>query len=122
MTLGFEDLFEFGQQFLGTLREELAEYGISTDPTIQLVATEGPLCYYNLQDRNIYLSLPDPNKPVGKLLIIFLRSLLSCPTDEELLRFFRMFVPWAIAHELAHHLRHKYGQFSTLPWQEEQVA
>jgi CRP-like cAMP-binding protein len=120
--MAFAELFDFGQQCFKDLVAELAEYDITVEPTTQLVAAEGPLCYYNLQDRNIYLSVPDPDKPTGKLMILFLRSLLSCKSDDDLLRFFKVFIPWAVAHELAHHLRHKYGQFGTYLWHEEQIA
>jgi len=82
----------------------------------------GLLCYYSLEDRQIYLSVPDFGQPVGKLQALFLRSLLGCESNEELVRFFELLIPHVVAHEMAHHYRHRYGLFGDSLWQEEQVA
>jgi hypothetical protein len=52
-----------------------------------------------------------------------LRSILNCPSTDELLRFLHLFIPCVIAHELAHHYRHRYGVFNFANlWEEEQIA
>ncbi|MCB9106942.1 MAG: hypothetical protein H6633_22255 [Anaerolineales bacterium] len=46
---------------------EFAAYGLEADPGIELRQGNGVLCYYSLEDRHIYLSVPDFSRPVGKL-------------------------------------------------------
>mgnify|MGYP001191608911 CR=1 FL=1 len=116
------DLFALGQQYFRQFLDEFASYGLQSDPGIELRRGKGMLCYYSLEDRHIYLSVPDLASPVGKLQALFFRSLLGCETDDELLYFFRLFIPHIIAHELTHHFRQRYGLFGKSLWHEEQVA
>jgi hypothetical protein len=116
------DLFSLGQKHFRAFLAECAGYGIQADPDLELRPGSGLLCYYSLQDRHIYLSVPDLSQPTGKLQALFLRSLLGCESNAELLRFLQLFIPHVIAHELAHHYRHRYGLFGHSLWQEEQVA
>lgn len=116
------DLFALGQKHFDAFIQEFASYGLQADPGIELRRGTGLLCYYSLEDRHIYLSVPDLTKPVGKLQTLLLRSLLGCESNEELLRFFQLFIPHVIAHEMAHHYRHRYGLFGDSLWYEEQVA
>ncbi len=116
------DLFDLGQKYFKAFIEEFTSYGIQADPGIELRKGNGMLCYYSMEDRNIYLAVPDFSSPTGKLQALFFRSLLDCDSNEELLRFFHLFIPHIIAHELAHHYRQRYGLFGDSLWQEEQVA
>ncbi len=116
------NLFELGQTCFKQFLAEFAAYGIEADPAIELRRGTGMLCYYDLADHHIYLSVPDLASPVGKLQALFFRSLLGCDTADELLYFFRLFIPHIIAHELTHHLRQRYGLFGQSLWLEEQVA
>lgn len=116
-------LFELGQKYFNAFKEEFAGYGLEASPRLGLKKGEGLLCYYNLDDEQIYLSVPDLNSPLGKLQAVFLQSLLGCESKEELLRFFELFIPHVIAHEMAHHYRHRRGLFDkTNLWREEQIA
>lgn len=116
------DLFQLGQKHFHAFKQEFAAYGVEADPDLNLHRGTGLLCYYNLEDRQIYLSVPDLSQPVGKLQALFLRSLLGCETNEALVRFFELLIPHVVAHEMAHHYRHRYGLFGDSLWQEEQVA
>ena len=117
------NLFELGQNCFDDLIKEFAIYDIDTRPGIELRKGTGLLCYYNREDQNIYLSVPDLGEPAGKLQALFLRSLLRCESHAELMRFFQLLMPQVIAHELAHHLRDLYQRFDTANmWYEEQVA
>lgn len=116
------DLFALGQRHFHNFLAEFAAYGLQADPGIELRRGTGLLCYYSLEERHIYLSVPDFSQPTGKLQALFLRSLLGCESNEELLRFFHLMIPHVIAHELAHHYRHRYGLFGQSLWQEEQIA
>ena len=116
------DLFALGQKYFSAFLAEFASYGLEADPGIELRKGTGILCYYSFDDRHIYLSAPDLNDPIGRLHALLLRSMVGCSSDEELLRFFRLFIPYVIAHELAHHYRHRAGLFGDSLWNEEQVA
>ena len=54
--------------------QEFATYGIHADSEIALCRGTGMLCYYDLKDGHIYLSLPDLDAPEGRLHMLFLRS------------------------------------------------
>ncbi len=116
------DLFELGRTHFEAFVAEFASYGLQADPGLELRPGSGLLCYYSLDDRQIYLAVPALNQPEGKLQALFLRSILGCRDKAELLRFFQLFIPHVIAHELAHHYRHRYGLFGASLWQEEQIA
>ncbi|GIV98383.1 MAG: hypothetical protein KatS3mg057_3040 [Herpetosiphonaceae bacterium] len=116
------DLFELGKTCLASFIREFETYGIAADPNLELRRGTGMLCYYDFKDRQIYFSLPDLNQPEGKLHLLMLRSLLAAENNEDLLRFLRMFIPQIIAHELAHHFRHRYGLLTNDMWREEQIA
>jgi hypothetical protein len=116
------DLFELGKRSFEEHCRELARYGIAVDPKMEVRRGKGVLCYYSLEDGHIYLSLPDPTHSLGKLQAMVLASNLSLSGEEELIRLFEVFIPHLVAHEIAHHLRHKYGVFGDSRWEEEQVA
>jgi hypothetical protein len=116
------DLFALGKQAFSAFVAELAEHGIPVDPALALRRGDGVMSHYSLPDRKIYLSVPDPSTPVGKLQAMVLTSVLCCRDEAELFDLFELFVPRLVAHELAHHLRHLHGRFGDSPWEEEQVA
>ena len=117
------DLFELGQKHFRRFVNEFASYGIKADPKLEMRRGQGILCYYSLEDRQIYLSVPDLAAPTGKLQALLLRGLLGCESNEDLIYFFRLFLPHIVAHELTHHYRHRYNKFDPDNlWHEEQVA
>ncbi len=116
------DLFKLGQHYLDAFIQEFAAYGIHTGSDIELCRGTGMLCYYDLEDGHIYLSLPDLDTPAGKLHMLFLRSLLSCQSNQEVAELFRLLLPQVVAHELAHCFRHRRGLFTDDLWHEEQIA
>lgn len=115
-------LFEQARECFARLRAEFAVYGLEIDPAMELREGSGLLCYYDLGDGHIYLSLPDVARPVGKLQALYMRSLLGLQTTDELFRLLGVFMPSIMAHEIAHHFRHRSGQFGSDLWHEEQVA
>jgi hypothetical protein len=115
-------LFALGQHYFNQFIAEFAAYGLQADPGLELRRGSGLLCYYNLEDRHIYLSVPDLSNPLGKLQALLMRGLLGCDSHDDMLRFFHLMIPHVIAHELAHHYRHRYGRFGGSLWQEEQIA
>jgi hypothetical protein len=116
------DLFNLSIQYFQTLTGEFARYGLVVRPDLELRPSEGLLCYYNLNDGHIYMSLPDTTTPRGKLQLILLRSMFNCETNNEVFRFLHLISYWLIAHEMAHHFRHANGMFGNNLWQEEHIA
>ncbi|MCF2151400.1 hypothetical protein IQ276_034300 [Desmonostoc muscorum LEGE 12446] len=116
------NLFDLAQQYFYLIKQEYAEYGIQVNPATRLHPTTGFLSYYDLQDKQIYLSLPDHISSATKLRQLLLRSLYGFGTNEELYTLARLLLPHTIAHELAHALRHDCGLFSNNLWHEEQLA
>jgi Cyclic nucleotide-binding domain len=116
------DLFALGKRVFDAFVVELREHGIEVDPSLALRRGDGVMSHYSLPDKKIYLSVPDPSTPVGKLQAMVLTSILSCRDQVEMLSLFEIFIPRLIAHEIAHHLRHHHGRFGESPWEEEQVA
>ncbi len=117
-----DDLFAFARDCLARFVTELADLGLPVDRDLELRRGRELLCYYCLADGRIYLTLPDPSVPGGKLHALVLRSLMACDSDEELQRFIRLVLPVTMAHELGHHLRHRLGRFGDDRWREEEVA
>lgn len=116
------DLFALGKRVFDNFVNELREQGIEVHPSLALRRGDGVMSHYSLPDQKIYLSVPDPSTPVGKLQAMVLTSVLSCKDEAEMLSLFELFVPRLIAHEIAHHLRHHHGRFGESPWEEEQIA
>ncbi|MBP7693764.1 MAG: hypothetical protein KA764_17715, partial [Anaerolineales bacterium] len=116
-------LFAYAQLCFHNFLDEFAQYGLAVDPDLELRQGGGVLCYYDMKDRQIYMSVPNLAEPVGKLHLLFLRSLLKCETQSDLWQLFYLLIPHVIAHELAHHFRHRAGKFmADNLWHEEQVA
>lgn len=116
------DLFALGTHYFELFTKELAAYGVPADATMEIRRGKGMLCYYDTTDGHIYLSVPDLTTPMGRLNLMVLRAYLGAKTEDEVLRFFGLFIPRLISHELGHHLRHKHGRFGANYWEEEQLA
>jgi hypothetical protein len=122
MSTSAVDLFELGRQSLHILGEELLAYGVSINPQLELRRGDGLLCHYNLQDGHIYLSQPDPATERGKFVLLLLHALLGFDSTDEVMRLLELITPWLIAHEVGHHLRHRYGLFEPQIDDEERIA
>ncbi len=73
----------------------------------------GLLCYYDLTDRQIYLSMPDLKAPTGLQLMI-LRQMIGAENIDTLMRFLAIFIPFVVAHEMTHHFRYRYGSLAKI--------
>jgi len=114
---GPSDLFRFAQETFQRLKREFAAYGLLTNPRLELLRGNGLMCYSDLSDGNMYVSVPDLTEQADVL-----RSLTGCRDDAQMSRIFQLLLPWGIAHELAHHYRREHGLFGTSMWKEEQLA
>lgn len=115
-------LFQIGQDAFSEFVRELQRYGVLVDPSLELRKGEGMWCRYDMKERQIYLSVPNTEEPGGKLYLLYLRSLLCCESNAEFMQLSEFLIPYFVAHEMGHHLRHRYGQFTDNAWHEEQVA
>ena len=115
-------LFAQAQAELEVCRRILAHHGLHIDPATVLVRGEGLLFFYEPSTRRICLALPDTSSPMGVLQATLMRTLMGCPDNTTLARLIAAMLPWSLAHELGHALRHQYGHFGMDPWVEEQVA
>lgn len=117
-----DPLFELGRRTLHTLRHDLAHYQIDVAPSLELRRGTSALSYYNLQDGQIYLSTPNPQASRGKFQILLFRSVVQLDSDTDVYRLLELLIPWLIAHEIGHHLRHRAGRLGQDIWQEERIA
>ncbi len=101
---------------------EFAAHGARVAPGLELRHGEGMLCTCDLRDGHIYVALPQRSDPTSKLKGLFLRSLLGCESEAELVRLLGLLLPWLLAHELAHHCRWHLKLFTDDHWLEEQIA
>ncbi len=115
-------LWGVARQSLLALTDGLASYGAYVDDGLELRAGVGLLCHYSMQDRHIYLALPDLHNASGKFMLFLLRSVVNFDENAHVMRLVELLLPWMVAHEIGHHLRHKYGLFGPLLWEEEAIA
>lgn len=119
----FAELFELGRRTLDDVREACLACAVDLDPAIDVRRTESLCSYYDLNDRHIHLGIPDTTTPEGRLAATVLAALLGCESRDELAELLWLFIPRIVAHEVGHHLRHRYGRFDAAnPWFEEQIA
>lgn len=116
------NLFAWGQKTLDQYRRKLEASGLELPAGLKLVPSKGILCFYNPDDGNIHLSVPDWDDPSAPLYVMFMGSMFSAESEDALVHFLDLFVPRVLAHELGHALRDRYGRFSTNYWEEEQIA
>lgn len=116
------DLFALAKHIFQGLVSEFNTYGIELESSLEPRKGTGLFCSYDLKSGHLYLALPEPGSPLGRVQILFLKALLNVEDDECLFRFISFFLPRALAHELGHYLRHKFGTFTEDRWYEEQVA
>jgi hypothetical protein len=119
---GLFDLEEAVHAEFKRLVAELAAHGARVAPGLELRRGEGMLCTCDLKDGHIYVALPQRGDPTAKLKVLFLRSLLGCSSEAELVRMLHLLMPWLLAHELGHHCRWHLGLFGKDLWLEEQIA
>lgn len=118
----FEALFDLAQEELKHVTEEFAAYGVQVKPGLEVRRAEEPAYFYDAQSGHIYIFIPTLGTFTGILYTLFLASLFGCDNNQELIGIFRLWIPFLIAHEVAHSVRDYYGLASTDLWAEEQVA
>jgi hypothetical protein len=102
--------------------EDLASAGIATDPALCLETSHGMVSYYDRSRALISVAVPGRSGPGAALQRLTVRSLLGLTDDRMVEALFRFAIPFTVAHELGHHLRHVHRRFGDDLWHEEQVA
>lgn len=114
--------FEQAEAWLVYFKQRFAELGIIANPELQLVEGGSLLCYYEFDTQQILLSFPEPSNPKSLLHRLMLKEILAIKSDQEFILFLQRLLPYVIAHELTHHLRHYYRLLSNDTWKEEIIA
>ncbi len=102
--------------------QDLDAAGIATDPALRLETTNGVVSYYDRSRAVISIATPGDSGRAAGLQRLAARSMLGLRDDRTLEELFRFAIPFTVAHELGHHLRHFHGRFGGDIWHEEQVA
>lgn len=100
----------------------LKGYGVAPDPALRLVPGDSPSPYYDPATKCIGLALPDAVTIEGRLYWLFAARALGLSTKEEAMAAVFDELPWLIAHEITHHLRHHFHAPNDSNFIEEQVA
>ncbi|MGB0388586.1 MAG: hypothetical protein ACPGWR_27515 [Ardenticatenaceae bacterium] len=113
-----------------TLAEEIlhevvatyARYGAVCTPTLRIVLEGGPIPSYNIQKGQIEFYLPDPTTGVGRLCWLYYQNLCGAVDLYDTQATIESHLPLIIAHEVAHHLRFRYGVLAESQWREEEIV
>ena len=117
-----DDWFALGEAIFAEVVALLARYGVELDPALRFERSEAPTPSYRPSTRTIRFGIPDPTTPKGRLYWYFVQHLVGAPDLPAVQRAMELPLPWAVAHEVAHHLRHHYGAPVDNDFVEEQVA
>ncbi|HEY1011334.1 MAG TPA: hypothetical protein VGE07_01435 [Herpetosiphonaceae bacterium] len=113
---------EDARRWVGRFTAALADFDIAPSPRLAIVAGAHLLCAYQFETETIAISFPEQGDPKTMLHRLLLRELLACASDADLERFLRCLLPYVVAHELVHHLRHRRGLLTDDSWREEEIA
>ncbi len=108
--------------YLETFVAALRDHGVDVDPALSIEVSSGLVSYYDLAVKRISVAVPRRTGPGAALQMLYLRTLLGYDTVDEVEELLAFSLPIAVAHELGHHLRHRYGRFGSDLWREEQIA
>jgi HEAT repeat protein len=116
------DWLALAREILAEISRALARYGVAPDSRLRVIAGDAPMPYYEHSTLTIGLALPDSTTAVGRLFWMFVARSQERRGVEEGMAVLPEQLPFLLAHELAHHLRHRYDADSGDNFLEEQVA
>ena len=126
MSAGQEDQgdgwFAEARRLLDDAVAAVARYGAEPDPELRLVRSDGLVPWYDPATRTIALGRPDAAAPDGRLARLVAARLWGAATVDEAVASYAVQLPLMVAHELGHHLRHRYGAPQDDAFVEEQAA
>jgi len=118
----YDNLFDASKSLMKELVVFLNDRGLDTKGGVEVEKANSFLCYYCLNEKKIFLSLPDQSSPFFKIQLEMFKSMLGLKKNSDLFEFVYLFLPWILFHEFGHLLRDRYGKFGEDLWQEEQLA
>lgn len=102
--------------------QSVARFGIRPSPDLKLVTSDSAFPYYEHATQTIYVGMPDPETGAGRLYWLFVSRLTAAADLADAIESAGVQLPFLIAHEATHHLRHHYGAPTDNDFVEEQVA
>jgi hypothetical protein len=99
-----------------------ARAGHPAAPTLQLVSEPNAYPLYDYAEEVIRFGLPGGDDLSGLMFWAYYAGLLGMERPVEAMRFGALVLPVVMAHEVAHHLRHRAGTHTGDHFVEEQVA
>jgi hypothetical protein len=109
------------RQHFARLCAVLAEHGVRPAPDLELHSVPGPISHYDFARRHIYIGTYRHDDAAAQLMMRYLGSILGLD-DQPVRELFDLLLPWSLAHEYAHHLRHHEGLFGADRGREEMIA
>ena len=116
------DWYALGQEIFHDVVGSLTRYGVHIHPQLRFVPAESPTPYYEPAALTIGFGVPDPTTVKGRLYWYFLQHLVGAANLSEVQTSMEMVLPWTVAHEVMHHLRHHYQAPIESDFVEEQVV
>jgi HEAT repeat protein len=116
------DWYALGQEIFHDVVGSLTRYGVHIHPQLRFVPAESPTPYYAPAALTIGFGIPDPTTVKGRLYWYFLQHLVGAANLSEVQTSMEMVLPWTVAHEVMHHLRHHYQAPIESDFVEEQVV
>src|SRR5215212_4279782 len=117
-----DDWYALGQEIFDDVVHALSRYGVHVHPQLRFVAAESPTPYYEPAALTIGFGVPDPTTAKGRLYWYFLQHLVGAANLSEVQVSMEVVLPWTVAHEVMHHLRHHYRAPTESDFIEEQVV
>jgi HEAT repeat protein len=114
--------FALGEAVFRHVVRALSRHGVRTHPELRFVQADAPTPYYEPATRTIQFGVADPATPKGRLYWYFFQHLVGAADLTAVQRTIDVTLPWGVAHEVAHHLRHHYHAPIDNDFIEEQVA
>lgn len=100
----------------------VSRFGATPDPALRIELSDAPGAHYEPSTKTIRVGMPDPSTIKGRLHWLFTARLLGLESVEEAVVATAHQLPFLVAHEATHHLRHRYGAPADNDFVEEQVA
>jgi hypothetical protein len=117
-----EEWLAAGEAIYRDIIAALARCGVAPDPALRLVPGELANPYYEPDTCSIGIGMPDPTTIQGRLYWLFAARTWGLSSVDEAIASSYQNLPWVMAHEVAHHLRHFYGIPNQNDFVEEQVC
>jgi HEAT repeat protein len=117
-----DEWFALGEGLYRDVVYALARYGVHVHPDLRFIPAGSPTPFYAPAKLTIGFGIPDPATAKGRLYWYFIQHLVGAVDLGEVQTAMEVPLPWSVAHEVIHHLRHYYGAPIENDFLEEQVV